>query len=109
MGFWSDKIGRKPLIVGELLIQSSGIFIFALVSSYLGWLGSVTIMGLGTGMIYPTLLATVSDLASPLWRASALGVYRFWRDSGYAFGALVGGLLADIFNLQTAIIAIAGL
>ena len=66
-------------------------------------------MGLGTGMVYPTLLAAVSDLAHPAWRASALGVYRLWRDSGYAFGAVVGGVLSDLFSLQVAVLAIAAL
>ena len=66
-------------------------------------------MGLGTGMVYPTLLAAISDLAHPAWRASALGVYRLWRDSGYAFGALVGGVLADLFTIQLAVLVIAAI
>jgi MFS family permease len=107
MGSWSDQIGRKPLITGGLLVQSIGIFIFVLVSHQFGWFIAAFVMGLGTGMVYPTLLAAVSDLSDPLWRASAVGVYRLWRDSGYAFGALGGGILADIFNLSVAIAAIA--
>jgi MFS family permease len=66
-------------------------------------------MGLGTGMVYPTLLAALSDLAHPSWRASALGVYRLWRDSGYAIGALVGGVLTDLFSIQWAVLIIAAL
>jgi MFS family permease len=107
MGLWSDRIGRKPLITGGLLVQSSGIFLFAILSNYAGWMLAAIIMGLGTGMVYPTLLAAVSDLADPLWRASAVGVYRLWRDSGYVFGALGGGILADIFSLEIAVIVIA--
>ncbi len=102
----SDRMGRKPLITGGLLLQSFGILLFALVAQYLGWLVAAVIMGLGTGMVYPTLLASISDVANPLWRASALGVYRLWRDSGYAFGALLGGILADVFTLQVAVAAI---
>jgi MFS family permease len=107
MGLWSDRIGRKPLISGGLLVQSLGIFLFVVLSNYAGWIAAALIMGLGTGMVYPTLLAAVSDLADPLWRASAVGVYRLWRDSGYAFGALVGGILADVFSLQMAVTVIA--
>ncbi|KAB2892900.1 MAG: MFS transporter [Bacteroidetes bacterium] len=107
MGMGSDRIGRKPLITSGLLIQASGILLFALVSDYVGWLVAAVIMGLGTGMVYPTLLAAVGDLADPLWRGSAVGVYRLWRDSGYAFGALGGGLLADVFSLQIAVTIIA--
>jgi MFS family permease len=107
MGSWSDLIGRKPLITGGLLVQSVGISLFVVVSHQLVWLAAATIMGLGTGMVYPTLLAAVSDLAEPLWRASAVGVYRLWRDSGYALGALGGGVLADVFSLQIAVSVIA--
>ncbi|GIK64348.1 MAG: MFS transporter [Chloroflexota bacterium] len=102
----SDRLGRKPLITGGLLLQSAGILLLALVTDYVGWLIAAGIMGIGTGMVYPTLLAAVSDVASPLWRASALGVYRLWRDSGYAFGALFGGILADLFTLQVAVVAV---
>jgi MFS family permease len=106
-GSLSDRIGRKPLITGGLWLQSLGIFFFVLSSGQTAWLTAAVIMGLGTGMVYPTLLASISDHAHPAWRASALGIYRFWRDSGYAFGALLGGILSDLFNLQTAILAIA--
>ncbi|KAB2857219.1 MAG: MFS transporter, partial [Anaerolineae bacterium] len=102
----SDRLGRKPLITGGLLLQSVGILLLALLTDYAGWLITAGVMGIGTGMVYPTLLAAVSDVANPLWRASALGVYRLWRDSGYAFGALFGGILADLFTLQTAVVAV---
>ncbi|MBI5668152.1 MAG: MFS transporter [Chloroflexi bacterium] len=106
-GALSDRIGRKPLITGGLWVQAIGIALFVLGAGKSAWLLAAVVMGLGTGMVYPTLLAAVSDLAPPAWRASALGVYRLWRDSGYAFGALVGGLLADLFSIQTAVLAIA--
>jgi MFS family permease len=108
-GSLSDCIGRKPFITGGLWVQSVGIALFVLSQGSSGWLIAAIVMGLGTGMVYPTLLAAVSDLAHPSWRASALGVYRLWRDSGYAFGALVGGALADIFSLQIAVLVIATL
>lgn len=103
----SDRIGRKPLITGGLWVQSAGIALFALSGDELSRLLAVVVMGLGTGMVYPTLLAAVGDLAHPSWRASALGTYRLWRDSGYAFGALVGGILADLLNIQAAVLVIA--
>lgn len=106
-GALSDKIGRKPLIIGGLWVQASGIAWLALSNQSASWLGAVAIMGLGTAMVYPTLLAAVSDLAHPSWRASALGVYRLWRDSGYAFGAVIGGILSDVFTLQVAVLIIA--
>jgi MFS family permease len=105
----SDRIGRKPLITGGLWVQSLGIILFVFGANSSVWLLAAVVMGLGTGMVYPTLLAAISDLAHPTWRASALGVYRLWRDSGYAFGALVGGLLADLFTIQVAVLVIATL
>jgi MFS family permease len=103
----SDRIGRKPLITSGLWMQAVGIAFFALSKGEAAWLAAAIVMGLGTGMIYPTLLASISDLAHPLWRASALGVYRLWRDSGYAVGALVGGILADLVSTQAAVLTIA--
>jgi MFS family permease len=105
----SDRIGRKPLITGGLWVQALGIGLFVLAADSSAWLLAAVIMGLGTGMVYPTLLAAIGDLAHPSWRASALGVYRLWRDSGYAFGALVGGVLADLFTIQAAVLTIAAL
>jgi MFS family permease len=103
----SDRIGRKILITGGLWVQAIGIALFVLSSSQQSWLLATAVMGLGTGMVYPTLLAAISDIAHPSWRASALGVYRLWRDSGYAFGALLGGVLSDVFGIHLAIGAIA--
>lgn len=108
-GALSDRIGRKPLVTGGLWVQSIGIRLFVLGAGSSTWLIAAVVMGLGTGMVYPTLLAAISDLAHPTWRASAMGVYRLWRDSGYAFGAVVGGLLADFFSIQVAILVIATL
>ncbi len=103
----SDRIGRKILIAGGLWVQAVGIALFVLSSGQQLWLLATAVMGLGTGMVYPTLLASISDIAHPSWRASALGVYRLWRDSGYAFGALIGGVMSDIFGIHLAIGAIA--
>jgi predicted MFS family arabinose efflux permease len=103
----SDRIGRKVLITGGLWVQAAGIGLFVLTGGQLPWLLATAVMGLGTGMVYPTLLAAISDIAHPSWRASALGVYRLWRDSGYAFGALLGGVLSDVFGIHLAVAAIA--
>lgn len=108
-GSLSDRIGRKPLITGGLWTTSIGIILFALTSSGAFWFLAAAIMGLGTAMVYPTFLAAMSDLAHPTWRASALGVYRLWRDSGYAFGAIIAGILSDVFTIQIAVLVIAGL
>jgi MFS family permease len=108
-GSLSDRIGRKPLITGGLWVTAIGIILFALASDTTLWFLAAAIMGFGTAMVYPTFLAAMSDLAHPTWRASALGVYRLWRDSGYAFGALLGGILSDIFTIQIAVLIIAAL
>jgi MFS family permease len=102
----SDRVGRKPLIAGGLFLQAAGIALLVLLNNTL-WLIPIVLMGLGTGMVYPSLLAAVSDLAQPTWRASALGVYRLWRDFGYAAGAILAGVLSDLFNVQSAIVTIA--
>jgi MFS family permease len=103
----SDRLGRKPLITSGLFVQTTGILLFLLTNSDLAWLVATLIMGLGTGMVYPTLIASVSDVAQPAWRASAVGVYRLWRDSGYAVGALTAGILSDVFSIPVAVFAIA--
>jgi MFS family permease len=103
----SDRIGRKGLITAGLFAQSVGILLFALGTGRLPWLLAAVLMGVGTAMVYPTLLAAVGDQSHPSWRASALGVYRLWRDGGYAAGALLAGLLSDVFNVQVAVMVIA--
>lgn len=102
-GHWSDSIGRKPLIVGGMWLQALGLILIVGWPVYLNFLLGSILLGLGTALVYPTLLAAIGDVAHPDWRASAVGIYRLWRDSGYAVGALVSGLIADWFGLHTAI------
>lgn len=108
-GHLSDRIGRKPLIVAGMLVQSAA-FVVAL--ALLDWpllagILSAVLLGIGTAMVYPALIASISDHAHPTWRANALGTYRFWRDIGYAAGALVAGMIADALNLNATVIAAA--
>ncbi len=108
-GHLADRIGRKPLIVYGMLVQAGG-FVLALAlleRPLLAGILSAVALGLGTAMVYPALIASVSDHAHPAWRANALGTYRFWRDIGYAAGALLAGLLADAFGLEATVIAAA--
>ena len=108
-GALSDRWGRKWMIASGMGIQAIGIWLFVLTQGFWSWLGGAVLLGLGTALVYPTLLAAVSDVAHPDWRASVVGVYRLWRDGGYAVGALTAGLLADAFSLNIAIAAIGGL
>jgi len=103
----SDRLGRKGLIAGGMVVQAAGIWFTALVPAYGAWLLGAGLQGLGTAMVYPTLLAAITDHAHPLWRASSLGVYRFWRDLGYAVGALLSGVVADLVGLGWAIHVVA--
>jgi len=105
----SDRLGRRGLIAGGMIVQAGGIWLTVMVPDYAAWLVGAALQGLGTAMVYPTLLAAVSDLAHPDWRATSLGVYRFWRDLGYAIGALLSGLVADFLGLEAAIHLVAGL
>jgi len=105
----SDRLGRKGLIAGGMIVQAAGIWLTVLVPAYPAWLLGAGLQGLGTAMVYPTLLAAITDYAHPAWRASSLGVYRFWRDSGYAVGALLSGLVADLVGLGAAIHLVAAL
>jgi MFS family permease len=108
-GALSDRVGRKSLIVAGMWIQAVGILLVILGSGFGIWLVAMSLLGFGTALVYPTLLAAVSDVAHPQWRASAVGVYRLWRDGGYAIGALLAGVLADALGLTWAMAAIAGL
>ncbi|MCA9901869.1 MAG: MFS transporter [Anaerolineales bacterium] len=108
-GALSDRWGRKWLIATGMWTQAAGIGLIVIGRSFGVWLGGVILLGLGTAMVYPTLLAAISDVAHPEWRGSAVGVYRLWRDGGYAVGALLAGLLADALGIPTAIAAIGGL
>jgi MFS family permease len=102
-GALSDHIGRKPLIVGGMLVQALAIGVIAVGSTFGMWLVGAATLGLGTAMVYPTLLSVVADVAGPGWRGTALGVYRLWRDLGFAFGALLAGSLADRAGIPFAI------
>ena len=108
-GALSDHWGRKWLIVAGMWLQAVGIGCFVVGRDFSTWLAGSVLLGLGTALVYPTLLAAVSDVAHPEWRASAVGTYRLWRDGGYAVGALLAGALADAFAIPVAIAAIGGL
>jgi MFS family permease len=109
-GALSDRIGRKPFIVGGMWIQAVGIgVVVTLAQTFGGFLIGSVLLGIGTAMVYPTLLAAIGDVAHPSWRASAVGTYRLWRDLGYAFGALLAGITADAFGLSAAMWVIAAL
>jgi MFS family permease len=102
-GALSDRIGRKWLIVFGMWAQAVGIGVTVLSQTFYGFAAGAALLGLGTAMVYPTLLATIGDVAHPTWRASAVGVYRLWRDLGYAIGALLAGAVADFFGVKAAI------
>ena len=106
-GALSDRWGRRRLIAGGMLLQGGALAAVALVRGFWPWVGATALLGVGTAMVYPTLLAAVGDVAHPRWRASAVGVYRLWRDSGYAVGALLAGTLADLFGMAWSIRAVA--
>ncbi|MBI3979673.1 MAG: MFS transporter [Chloroflexi bacterium] len=108
-GALSDRLGRKGLIVTGMWVQAGGIFLVLLSGGFWPWAGAMALLGLGTALVYPTLLAAVSDVAHPDWRASAVGVYRLWRDGGYALGALLAGVLADLLGVSWAIAGIGAL
>lgn len=108
-GAWSDRVGRKPLIVAGMLLQAAALALMAGTEGFGPWaLGSVLI-GVGTALVYPTLIAAVGDVAHPTWRATAVGVYRLWRDTGYVVGALLAGIVADLFDLRAAVWVVAAL
>lgn len=108
-GAWSDRVGRKRLIVGGMSVQATGIALTAVSTGFLGFASGGVLIGLGTAMVYPTLLAAIGDVAHPSWRASSVGVYRLWRDLGYAVGAVLAGVTADLFGLTAAIGLVAAL
>jgi MFS family permease len=108
-GALSDRLGRKWLIAGGMGVQAGGIAVIAAATGFGPWAAGSALLGVGTAMVYPTLLAAISDVAHPSWRASAVGVYRLWRDGGYALGAILAGVLADRFGITAAVWAIAAL
>jgi MFS family permease len=108
-GAWSDRVGRKWLIAHGMWVQALAIGLIAATGTFGAWALGAVLLGAGTAMVYPTLLAAVGDVAHPAWRASAVGVYRLWRDAGFAFGALLAGVLADAFSPRFAIWSVAAL
>ena len=108
-GALSDRWGRKWLIATGMLLQAVGIAIVAATTGFTPWAGAAVLMGAGTAMVYPTLLAVIGDVAHPTWRARAVGIYRLWRDLGYAAGALIAGITADLLGLRAAIWLVAAI
>ena len=106
-GAWSDHVGRKRLIVGGMWLQALGIATVGAVGSFGGYALGMALLGAGTAMVYPTLLAGISDVAEPAWRATAVGVYRWWRDLGYVVGAIVAGVVADALGFGAAVQVVA--
>jgi len=106
-GALSDRVGRKWLIAGGMWVQAGAIALIAVGSSFAVWAIGAVLLGVGTAMVYPTLLAAIGDVAHPTWRASSVGVYRLWRDGGFAVGALLAGGVADLFGIATAIWVVA--
>lgn len=108
-GALSDRTGRKWMIAFGMFVQAAGILLMIRSRAFTGWSMAAVLLGLGTAMVYPTLIAAVADVAHPTWRASAVGVYRLWRDGGYAIGAVMAGVLADLLGIRWAIGVIGGL
>ncbi|HLG00507.1 MAG TPA: MFS transporter [Acidimicrobiia bacterium] len=108
-GALSDRLGRKWLIAAGMWCQAVALAVIAATRGFAPWAGGAVLLGAGTAMVYPTLLAAIGDVAHPRWRASAVGVYRLWRDAGFAVGALLAGGVADLLGLEAAIWTVAGL
>ncbi|MDQ6752556.1 MAG: MFS transporter [Actinomycetota bacterium] len=108
-GALSDRIGRKPLIVGGMLVQAAALAVVAVGHDFGTWLAAAILLGVGTAMVYPTLLAAIGDVAHPTWRARSVGIYRLWRDGGFAVGALLSGILADAYGIPAAVAVVAAL
>jgi MFS family permease len=108
-GALSDRIGRKWLIATGMWVQAVAIGLIGATGGFEAWAVGAVLLGAGTAMVYPTLLAAIGDVAHPSWRATAVGVYRLWRDAGFAIGALVAGVVADALGLDAAIWTVAAL
>lgn len=102
-GSLSDRVGRKILIYPGMIVQSIGIWTIVFTNSFFSWIIGMSLLGIGTALVYPTLLAAISDIAHPRWRATSLGVYRFWRDLGFVLGAVGIGFIADTSTISIAI------
>ncbi|ABH00865.1 probable transporter, MFS superfamily (plasmid) [Rhodococcus jostii RHA1] len=102
-GALSDRIGRKHLITTGMSLQAAALALIAASHGFTGWAAGTVLLGAGTAMVYPTLLAVIGDVAHPAWRGRAVGIYRVWRDSGYAVGAICGGIVADLMGLHAAV------
>jgi MFS family permease len=107
MGAWSDRVGRRWLIAIGMWVQAIGIAVLVLADDFGGFAIGGGLLGVGTAMVYPTLLAAIGDLVHPSLRASSIGVYRFWRDLGYAIGALLSAAVADMFGVPAALWVVA--
>ena len=105
----SDRLGRKWMIASGMAVQASAIALLAAMHTFAAWAVAATVLGIGTAMVYPALLAAIGDVANPAWRASAVGVYRSWRDAGFVAGALLTGLVADAAGMRPAIYTVAAL
>ena len=103
----SDRYGRKPFIVTGMLLQAAALAWTATATTFAPGAVAAVLLGAGTAMVYPTLLAAIGDVAHPTWRARAVGVYRLWRDGGFAAGALLAGILADAYGIHTAAVVAA--
>jgi MFS family permease len=108
-GALSDKVGRKWLIACGMWVQAAGIAVVILAHAFVGFAAGAVLLGIGTAMVYPTLLAAIGDVAHPSWRASSVGVYRLWRDLGYAIGAVIAGVTADALGLRAAMWIVAAI
>lgn len=103
----SDRWGRKHLITAGMLVQAAALALTAVAHTFAAWAVAAVLLGAGTAMVYPTLLATIGDVAHPAWRARAVGVYRLWRDGGFAVGALLSGVVADLAGIRVAVWVVA--
>jgi len=99
----SDRYGRRPIIAAGMWLQGTALLWFVIGTGFVAWSSAAILLGVGTALVYPTLLAAVGDYSDPAWRAAATGVYRFWRDAGYLFGALLAGLIADLAGIPAAV------
>jgi MFS family permease len=108
-GALSDRLGRKWLIASGMWVQAGAIGMIAVTTGFMPWAADAVLLGVGTAMVYPTLLAAVGDVAHPAWRGAAVGVYRLWRDAGFAVGAILAGVVADALGLLAAVWVVAGL